>query len=94
MGGAGPAESLIYGARTGDVLDSEQVCWPTKGAYMYVYNGCTKPINITLTVSGCTPLPKSLLLAKNPPTGSCLGARKRHRMRRENGGVQRPGFTF
>ena len=56
MVGAGPATSIIYGARPGDTLDSEEVCWPTKSAFMYVYNGCTKPVNVTITVSGKPPI--------------------------------------
>lgn len=49
--GAGPAESIIYGPRSQDVLDSEEVCWPTRSAYMFVYNGCPAPVTVNITVS-------------------------------------------
>ena len=52
---AGPSNALVYGARVGETVDSEQVCWPTKKAYMYVYNGCAAPVNVTLTVRNAAP---------------------------------------
>ncbi len=44
---------IIYGARVGEELDSEDVCWPTQQAYIYVYNGCSQPVNVTILVRPC-----------------------------------------
>ena len=41
---------IIYGALVGEELDSEDICWPTQQAFIYVYNGCSQPVNVTVTV--------------------------------------------
>ena len=46
----GPPVDIIYGANVGEELDSEQVCWPTQQAFIYVYNGCSQPVSVEVLV--------------------------------------------
>ena len=64
----GPAESIIYGPRILDTLDSEEVCWPTKSAFMFVYNGCPAPVAVNITVSGMPLICLPCLLPALPPS--------------------------
>ena len=44
----------------GEAIDSEQVCWPTQQAYIYVYNGCSQAVNVEILVRCCLMLLQGL----------------------------------